>query len=90
MGRRRFTPLAAVASVVVLALGACGGSTPASAPASVTESAPAATGSVAPSIAPSTAKPGQIINVNGKDHIVGGAGRDIIKSRGGNDFDVGN
>ena len=70
MGRRRFTPLAAVASVVVLALGACGGSTPASAPASVTESAPAASGSVAPSIAPSTAKPGQIINVNGKDHIV--------------------
>jgi len=69
MGRRRFTPLAAVAAVIVLAVGACGGSSTAStAPASVAPST--AAGSVAPSAVPSTAKPGQIVNINGKDHIV--------------------
>ena len=67
MSSRRFTRLATLASVVALAAGACGGSTPSAAPASAGS---AASGSVAPSIVPSSAKPGQIVNIGGKDHIV--------------------
>jgi multiple sugar transport system substrate-binding protein len=68
MDRRRFTRLATLASVVALTVGACGNAAPASAPPSVAASAPAAEAS--PSITPSTAKPGQIINIGGKDHLV--------------------
>jgi multiple sugar transport system substrate-binding protein len=67
MGRTRFTRFAALASVVALAAGACGGGTPAG---STAPSAPTTSASVAPSIVPSTAKPGAIVNVGGKDHIV--------------------
>jgi multiple sugar transport system substrate-binding protein len=71
MGRRRFTRFATLASAVALAASACGGSAPSVAPASVAVSAaPAASESAAPSAVASTAKPGQIINVNGKDHQV--------------------
>jgi multiple sugar transport system substrate-binding protein len=71
MGRRRFTRFATLASAVALAASACGGSAPSVAPASVTASAaPPASQSAAPSAVASTAKPGQIINVNGKDHQV--------------------
>jgi multiple sugar transport system substrate-binding protein len=70
MGKTRFTRLAALVSVVALAVGACGGSVPSNAPASVAASAAAATASAVPSVAPSTAKPGEIVNVGGKDHIV--------------------
>ena len=66
MGRRRFIPFVALAAVVALAAGACGGAAPASAPASPAGS----TAAGSPSIAPSTAKPGSIVNVGGKDHIV--------------------
>jgi multiple sugar transport system substrate-binding protein len=68
MGRRQFTRFAAFVSVVVIAASACGGATPSTAPASV--AATTAAGSASPSIVPSTAKPGQIINVGGKDHAV--------------------
>jgi multiple sugar transport system substrate-binding protein len=72
MGRRSLTRFAALASVVAIAASACGGSSPASAPASVAAQAsvPASTESAAPSAVPSTAKPGAIVNVNGKDHAV--------------------
>jgi multiple sugar transport system substrate-binding protein len=71
MGRRRFTRFATLASAVALAASACGGSAPSVAPASVGSSAaPSASESAAPSAVASTAKPGQIINVNGKDHQV--------------------
>jgi multiple sugar transport system substrate-binding protein len=72
MGRRRFTRFATLASAVALAASACGGSAPSVAPASggVASVAPAASQSAAPSAVASTAKPGQIINVNGKDHQV--------------------
>jgi multiple sugar transport system substrate-binding protein len=66
MGRRRFIPFVALAAVVALAAGSCGGAAPASAPASAAGS----TAAGSPSIAPSTAKPGSIVNVGGKDHIV--------------------
>jgi multiple sugar transport system substrate-binding protein len=72
MGRRRFIRIAALASTVALAVGACGGAAPSAAPPAsngAAASAPA-TASEAPSIVPSTAKPGQIVNVGGKDHIV--------------------
>jgi multiple sugar transport system substrate-binding protein len=69
MGRTRLIRLAALASVVMLAVGACGGSTPSVGPASAVASAPASEGA-SPSAVASTAKPGQIINVGGKDHIV--------------------
>jgi len=71
MGKRRFTPIAALAAMVALAAGACGGAAPSAAPpASAGASTPASTASEAPSIVPSSAKPGQIVNVGGKDHIV--------------------
>jgi multiple sugar transport system substrate-binding protein len=64
MGRRSFTRFAALASVVVLAASACGGSTPTTAPASAAASVAPSTATVqrSPSAVPSTAKPGQIIN----------------------------
>jgi len=67
MGRRSFTRFAALASVVALAASACGGSTSTTPPASAGATT---TASVAPSSVPSTAKPGEIINIAGKDHIV--------------------
>jgi multiple sugar transport system substrate-binding protein len=72
MGRRRFTRFATLASAVALAASACGGSAPSVAPASAGAAsvAPPASQSAAPSAVASTAKPGQIINVNGKDHQV--------------------
>jgi multiple sugar transport system substrate-binding protein len=73
MGTRRFIRIAALASTVALAVGACGGGAPSAAPPASTAasaSAPTTTASEAPSIVPSTAKPGQIVNVGGKDHIV--------------------
>jgi multiple sugar transport system substrate-binding protein len=73
MSTRAFTRLATLASVAMLAVGACGGATATTAPpaasAAPTEGA-APSESAAPSVAASTAKPGQIINVGGKDHIV--------------------
>ena len=63
MGKRTFTRLAALVAVVALAADACGGAAPASV-------APTTAASGSPSIAPSTAKPGSIVNVGGKDHIV--------------------
>ncbi|HEY3071774.1 MAG TPA: hypothetical protein VGJ46_03075 [Candidatus Limnocylindrales bacterium] len=71
MGRTMFTRLGAVASVVALVVGACGGAAPSTAPTSAAPSTAASAGaSPSPSIVPSTAKPGQIINIGGKDHIV--------------------
>ena len=72
MGRRKFTRFATLASAVALAASACGGSAPSVAPASAGAAsvAPPASESAAPSAVASTAKPGQIINVNGKDHQV--------------------
>ena len=71
MGRRMFTRLGAVASVVALVVGACGGAAPSTAPTSAAPSTAASAGaSPSPSIVPSTAKPGQIINIGGKDHLV--------------------
>src|SRR6266540_3672499 len=68
MGRRRFTRFAAFAAVFAIAAGACGGATPSAAPASA--AATTAATSASPSIVPSSAKPGQIVSVGGKDHIV--------------------
>jgi multiple sugar transport system substrate-binding protein len=68
MRSRSFSSFAALASVVALAASACTGSTPA--PASSGPSAAPPAGSPSASIAPSTAKPGQIVNVGGKDHQV--------------------
>ncbi len=72
MRSRSLTRFGALVSVVAIAAGACGGSTPATAPPSAAPAAsvPAASESAAPSAVASTAKPGQIINVNGKDHQV--------------------
>ena len=72
MHSRSLTRFGALVSVVAIAAGACAGSTPATAPPSTAPAAsvPAATASAAPSAVASTAKPGQIINVNGKDHQV--------------------
>jgi multiple sugar transport system substrate-binding protein len=68
MGRLGFARWAGLSSAVLLAVSACGGGTPASPAASTASSA--AAGSASPSIVPSSAKPGQVVNVNGKDHIV--------------------
>ena len=70
MGRRTFTRIAALAAIVALTLGACGGSTASVAPSTGAVESTAPSGSVAPSIVPSTAKPGQIVSIGGKDHIV--------------------
>jgi multiple sugar transport system substrate-binding protein len=75
MDRRNVTRFATLVSVVALAASACGGGTATSstAPASAAPSAAAvasSAASVAPSIVPSSAKPGAIVNVGGKDHIV--------------------
>ncbi|HTG40090.1 MAG TPA: hypothetical protein VK697_00625, partial [Methylomirabilota bacterium] len=71
MRSRSLTRFAALVSVVAIAAGACGGSTPATAPPSTAAaSAPASTEAASPSAVASTAKPGAIINVNGKDHQV--------------------
>jgi multiple sugar transport system substrate-binding protein len=71
MGRTRFIRLAALASVVALSVGACGGSAPSVGPASqAASSGPASSAAASPSAVASTAKPGQIINIGGKDHIV--------------------
>ena len=71
MGRTRLIRLAALASVVALSIGACGGSAPSVGPASqVASSGPASSAAASPSAVASTAKPGQIINIGGKDHIV--------------------
>ena len=69
MGRRKFIRIAALASTVALAVGACGSAAPSAAPPA-SNAAASAPASQAPSIVPSTAKPGQIVNVGGKDHIV--------------------
>ena len=68
MGRLGFVRWAGLGSAVLLAVSACGGGNPASPAASTASSA--AAGSASPSIVPSSAKPGQVVNVNGKDHIV--------------------
>jgi multiple sugar transport system substrate-binding protein len=68
MRRGTLTRLVALGSVVALALGACGGAPATSAPAPTT--AASASAPASPSIAPSTAKPGQIVTINGKEHIV--------------------
>jgi multiple sugar transport system substrate-binding protein len=70
MARRKLTPLATLAAVVALAANACGGAGPSTSPASPGASSPAESAAASPSIVPSTAKPGQIISVGGKDHIV--------------------
>jgi multiple sugar transport system substrate-binding protein len=72
MFRRGFTQFAALASVAALADSACGGAGTTTAPSAAGVSAAPATAaaSVAPSVVPSTAKPGQIVNIGGKDHIM--------------------
>jgi multiple sugar transport system substrate-binding protein len=71
MHSRSLTRFGALVSIVAIAAGACGGST-ASAPASASAAASVAAPSEAasPSAVASTAKPGAIVNVNGKDHQV--------------------
>src|SRR4051812_30717083 len=70
MGRTRFTRFAALAAVVgLVASGTVATTLPAIAGSSAVRIGQASAEPTAPPV-PSTAKPGQIVNVNGKDHIV--------------------